>query len=350
MITLTQNLFNILIGDQVQMIIWLLLFVFVFLRYAALRSKVIRVKHSKIDIGNLFYTAYIFLCACLGSKILAAWLDNTNLTIYENYIAFLVAIMLLSGVVAYFFYRYYFNHPDAFIIKNDENIKKQQSESDSKQKEIANSRIARITNILDIVKSKKDIKPQGSLPVDSKELDELAALFPAAQITGSFFNKYSNTYTIYKLPDASWLVYNSTISRRITSVDFNHSSRLYNVKKDKAEEFILYNSSEIPTFTSNKFFYKNSIPESAVELLNSFRTNEENIKIRIDDHTNQRLNINITLGFMWYYVLLIILGNKIDYIIPSSFKARSFVLFFISLRFFILSCVLSIIINGIVKH
>jgi hypothetical protein len=334
---LTYRIKDILFGDAFIMLLCILFYNQISLafidkiRSQKTRIRRININHAVAIFASFFYTLIIY----------KRWNGHEkDLNLYENYLIIIFIIVLLSGVFSFIIYAIF--NKDAFIINKDfaaiyirkELDRTEQSKKTSTHRiqalafETSNDWKGEVQELM------YDGQPFSAYPSTLKDL---------------FNFKYEKqdqysivSYRWLMMPSGSILaiIKDTIIKTRGTSE--HHFA--YIISKDCA--CLVFDDSENPKNTAFYKFIKHlrntSIKSETLKgLLDELLSFEK--KLLEEYITHPHSNNLLPLGAIWYYVLMVVVGTKIDYIIPVSRLAKFCVFLLTLYRLIVLGTFLSII-------
>lgn len=306
-----------------------------------------RFEKSRNNFKRYIYSIIIIICSILTITILQSWHSKVNeLNIYENYIVLFISIFLFSGIFALLLHFGYATHTNAFAAKSDviDILKDDATHRANRSKEISIQRIAEVSyeqkQLVNI-----HIPVIGILPYDKGNLPEFDALFKGSIDSDTGITVLLSCYWILELPSKNYLIFHRNLSSNFQNA--SDEKIIYLLKNNKKS--ILFDSKEVPTIDESQYFYllqKNTaiiMTQVINQLFNDLKRSEEDVLEKLEEKI--KTPDVLSLGYIWYFVLLFLAGSKIDYIIPVNTWTKFVILLLAFFRLIILGTFVSILVN-----
>ena len=341
-IPISKFLFSkILFGTPVIMMLFALLFNQIFLakhkQYLNTRSRIRRI--------NFNHTISILIGISYAIFIFYQYQHHPELTIYDKCIIIIIFLLLLSGIFAFLVHIILISDKNAFILKIE-----LQKESQDKNQEIldkANLRCKKNVELFNFELSKINEDYYGKITfLDLKFLQENPQFkkFDSSKHTAMNVYRYDS---ILELPSKSILHF-ATVHVATSKGESIHYKVFISLDDQEHE---IYTSADVPTNVIwddiSKEVYLTSKTIDGKTLKSVFSKAIDFEKKLLEENINlPTINRLIPVGVLWYYVLLIMMGNKIDYIIPLSRLAKFSVFILMLFRFITIGFFVGMVING----
>jgi hypothetical protein len=313
-------------------------------RSPKLRLRRLNINHFIAILASLFYAYSIF----------GGWKEQQQvLTPFDQYLLLTVIILLSSGIFSFTIYLLFSNDPGSFLPKTD--IVEVYKAREIKRSEFV---LAEARMRIAILEKELSVLPDNWEPPPICGLDKLNLGYPEYMISDhNPMMSESKDYSVVILPSGNAVVFITKILHSSKGdahyhYIFHHNRQMAAEDSAMAKTMLLdFDEKPIDRYVKKNFrnvhLRQDKVMTDLPECLRRLLKQEQKLADEISAQMTS--NTVLPLGVVWYYVILLMVGNKIDYIVPVTRTAKALILILSLCRFLFLGSYLTIIIKQYAK-